>query len=223
MKNAMKSNKFEETASLQSGRVLSMTKKNSTNTNGLTNYVITNHGPQSRVVQARRVVIDSGMKSGACQTYSLFIIIIIRLSMCHLALTCSDLFGLVRTCLDLFELARTYSNLFELFDNSRLVSSPSIELNGARLKRHRPHGTPQGVPIGSAGSSTDPAGLQISTFGMRLVQRYTSLRMDKTNRVLRETQGTGDIIERCNIVFNRVFVFFFFFLFLYLFRGKLRM
>lgn len=36
--------------------------------------------------------------------------------------------------------------------------------------------------------------------------------MDKTNRVLRETQGTEDIIERCNIVFNCVFLFFVFFL-----------
>lgn len=113
MKNAMKSNKFEETASLQSGRVLSMTKKNSTNTNGLTNYVITNHGPQSRVVQARRVVIDSRMKSSA----SLFIIIIIRLSMCHLALICSDLFRLIRTCSNLFGSVRTYLDLFELARN----------------------------------------------------------------------------------------------------------
>jgi len=123
MKNAMKSNKFEETASLQSGRVLSMTKKNSTNTNGLTNYVITNHGPQSRVVQARRVVIDSRMKSGACQTYSLFIIIIIRLSMCHLALTCSDLFGLVRTCSNLLGLIRICSNCLTIRDSYLLHRS----------------------------------------------------------------------------------------------------
>lgn len=42
--------------------------------------------------------------------------------------------------------------------------------------------------------------------------------MDKTNRVLRETQGTEDIIERCNIVFNCVFLFFVFFFFLSLSR-----
>lgn len=113
MKDAIKSNKFEETASLQSGRVLSMTKKNSTNTNGLTNYVITNHGPQSRVVQTRRVVIDSRIKSGAYQIYSPFIIIIIRLSMYHLARTCSNLFKLVRiirTCSNLFGLVQICSN-----------------------------------------------------------------------------------------------------------------
>lgn len=88
IKNAMNSNKFEETASLQSGRVLNMAKKNSTNSNGLTNYVITNYGAQSRVVQARCVVIDSNMRKRACQNYSLFII---RSFVISLRLNCSTI------------------------------------------------------------------------------------------------------------------------------------